>query len=239
VAAEAQAAKELLRRASRGHFDEDRLNGIVTSAQTTTGVPMTRGEQEKLRAIVEQIDGQAQRLATVDAKLTEVVEHDEMLTRMAQVVGPACAAAIGALVGSPTEFENARAFEKAMGLNLKQKSSGNTEGKLSITKRGPGHVRRLLYLAALRLLQDESAIPLAWYRARKCHAAGQLIKAAVAVMRKLARALWHVGRGAAFDLRRLFDVRRLDTEKANQTRTSGTHRKHRVRCNAKEVQLPT
>jgi hypothetical protein len=28
-------------------------------------------------------------------------------------------------------------------------------------------------------------------------------------MRKLARALWHVGRGATFDPRKLFDTRRL------------------------------
>jgi hypothetical protein len=35
------------------------------------------------------------------------------------------------------------------------------------------------------------------------------IKAVVALMRKLARALWHVARGKSFDAAKLFDTRRL------------------------------
>ena len=209
IAAEPDGAKELLRKASRGHFDKEHLEGLIASAEKTTGVPMTGGEQEKLRAIVEQIEAQLQRLAVVDRKLSEFVEQDDVLRQMTTVVGPACSAAIGALVGPPTDFENAGAFEKAMGLNLKEKSSGNVNGRLSITKRGPGVVRHLLYLAALRMLKDVSTIPRAWYRARESHKAKQSLKAVVALMRKLARALWHVGRGATFDPRKLFDTRRL------------------------------
>jgi transposase len=170
---------------------------------------MTDGEQEKLRAIVEQLEAQLQRLAVVDRKLSESVAGDDVLRQMATVVGPACSAAIGALVGAPTAFANAGAFEKAMGLNLKEKSSGNVDGKLSITKRGPGVVRHLLYLAALRMLKHASTIPRAWYRARESHKAKQSLKAVVALMRKLARALWHVGRGTPFDPTKLFDTRRL------------------------------
>jgi len=63
------------------------------------------------------------------------------------------------------------------------------------------------------MLKDVSTIPRAWYRAwyraRESHKAKQSLKAVVALMRKLARALWHVGRGATFDPRKLFDARRL------------------------------
>ena len=59
------------------------------------------------------------------------------------------------------------------------------------------------------MLKDVSTIPRAWYRARESHQAKQSLKAVVALMRKLARALWHVGRGATFDPRKLFDTRRL------------------------------
>jgi transposase len=209
IAAEPDVAKELMRKASRGHFGKEQLEALIASAKNTTGVPMTLGEQEKLRAIVEQLEAQVQRLAAVDGKLSEFVENNEVLRQMSPVVGPACSAAIGALIGPPTAFGNAGAFEKAMGLNLKEKSSGNVNGRLSITKRGPGAVRHLLYLAALRLLRDASTIPRAWYRARESHQAKQSLKAVVALMRKLARALWHVGRGATFDPRKLFDTRRL------------------------------
>lgn len=105
-----------------------------------------------------------------------------------------------------------------MGLNLKEKSSGNVKGGLSLTKRGPGQVRHLLYMAALRWVKDPSLVPLAWYRARKSHQAGQSIKAVVALMRKLARALWHVGRGATFDVTKLFDTRRLDLDAVRATK---------------------
>lgn len=209
IAADPDGAKELLRKASRGQFGKEDLEALIASAATTTGVPMTCGEQEKLRAIVEQLEAQQQRLRAVDDKLSELVENDDVLRQMTTVVGPACSAAIGALIGPPTAFGNADAFEKAMGLNLKEKSSGNVNGRLSITKRGPGAVRHLLYLAALRMLKDVSTIPLSWYRARESHKAKQSLKAVVALMRKLARALWHVGRGATFDPRKLFDTRRL------------------------------
>jgi transposase len=141
IAADPDGAKELLRKASRGLFDKDRRDERVASASTTTGVPMTCGEQEKLRAIVEQLDADQQRLRAVDDKLRELVEKDEALMPMTSVVGPACSAAIGSLVGLPTAFENARAFEKAMGLNLKEKSSGNVTGRLSITFRALGTAR--------------------------------------------------------------------------------------------------
>jgi hypothetical protein len=32
-----------------------------------------------------------------------------------------------------------------MGLNLRERSSGEKKGRLTITKRGPGQVRKLLY----------------------------------------------------------------------------------------------
>jgi hypothetical protein len=185
------------------------VQDIVDSAKSTVGVPMTAGEQERLRDIAEPIEGQTRRLDIVDAKLVELVEKDVVLRRMATVVGPSCSAAIGALVGSPLEFANARALEKAMGLNLKEKSSGNTHGPLKITKRGPGQVRQLLFMAALRHMKDD-ATALSWCRARKGYKGDQKMKAVVALMRKLARALWHVARGEAYDPSKLFDTRRLD-----------------------------
>jgi len=161
VTAASEAAGQTLRKASRGQLGLARVQAIVGSAKSTTGVPMTAGEQERLRVIAEQIELQTHRLDAVDAKLADLVAEDAVLTHMATVVGPACAAAIGSLVGSPLDFTNARALEKAIGLNLKEKSSGNTKGRLSITKRGPGQVRRLLFMAALRPAPG-TAVTIAW-----------------------------------------------------------------------------
>jgi transposase len=214
AAASAEAAKTL-RAASRGRLSAERIATIIESAQTSLGMPMTKGEESKLCFVVEQIEQQTRGLDDVDQELAKMVKKNEVMSRLAVLVGPACAASIVSHVGSPTTFATVGALEKAIGLNLKVKSSGEGEGKLHITKRGPAQVRQLLYLAVLRLLQSDPVVA-AWCRARKSYGgeSGKR-KAIVAVMRKLVRALWHVSRGATFDASKLFDVRRLDL-----TRTS-------------------
>jgi hypothetical protein len=49
----------------------------------------------------------------------------------------------------------------------------------------------------------------AWYQRKKQRDGGRASQAAVALMRKLAKALFHVGHGAVFDSTKLFDIRRL------------------------------
>lgn len=211
IAAAPDEASRALHNASRGTLGHARIRAIVDAAKSTLGVPMTKGEEEKLRTITEQIECHTRRLDLVDDHIEALVRKDVVLSRMATVVGPACAAAIEALVGSPLQFTSPGAFEKATGLNLKERSSGNRMGQLAITKRGAGQVRHLLYMAVLRLLFSDPVI-VAWYRGRKGYKAGIALKAVVAVMRKVARALWHVARGQTFDAKKLVDVRRLDLE---------------------------
>jgi hypothetical protein len=107
-----------------------------------------------------------------------------------------------------------RAFLKAMGINLKEKSSGKMQGQLKITKRGPSRVRQYLWLAVFRWIQTDP-IANAWYQRKKRRDGGRASRAAVALMRKLAKALYHVARGAAFDSSKLFDVSRLQIPKGD------------------------
>ncbi len=83
-----------------------------------------------------------------------------------------------------------------------------------LTKRGPGVVRHLIYLATLRVIEANRVVRV-WYRGRASWQQESKLKAVVAVMRKLVRALWHVARGAEFDATKLFDVRRLQTQLAS------------------------
>jgi transposase len=59
---------------------------------------------------------------------------------------------LGATVGTPVDYPNPHSYLKALGLNLKERSSGKHKGQLKITKRGPGEARKYLYFAALRWL---------------------------------------------------------------------------------------
>jgi transposase len=100
-------------------------------------------------------------------------------------------------------------FEKACDLNLKENSSGTQQGGIHLTKRGPGVVRRYLFLLAIRLIGRDPII-CAWYEKRRSYQGENKLRSVVAVMRKLTRALWHVAKGAAFDSQKLFDVRRVE-----------------------------
>ncbi len=208
VAAAPEEAAQLLRKASHGALPHESIAAVVASARDTFGVPMTHEEQLTLHAIVDSIERETRLLDALDKQLGELCRTDPEMARMAAVVGPACACAIVGHIGLPSAFSNARALEKAMGLNLRERSSGETHGRLHITKRGPGQVRKLLYLASLRMLNFDPVVA-TWYRGRGAYRCERKGAAVVAVMRKLARALWHVARGGVFDPCKLFDVRRL------------------------------
>jgi len=65
-----------------------------------------------------------------------------------------------------------------------------------------------LYMAVLRLVKNNTIIK-AWYQKKIIRDSGLKMKALVAIMRKLASALWHVGKGEKFDAALLFDSTRL------------------------------
>jgi transposase len=151
-----------------------------------------------------QIRAQVEKLALIEGSATEVI---------APVAGKTTSAVLVASLGDPSKYDCPSAYVKALGLNLKEKSSGKTKGGLHITKRGPGIARLFLYLAVLRLIQRDRIVR-SWY-AKKISRGGPKQKAIIALMRKLASALWHVARGAVFDSSRLFDTARLRLAEAN------------------------
>jgi transposase len=109
-------------------------------------------------------------------------------------------------LGDPANYHCGDAYRKAMGLNLKERSSGKYEGKLKITKRGPSMARRWMFFAAMRILQKPPVRR--WFEAKKRKDGDRGLGAVVAVMRKLAPALHAVGaRGEKFSLERLFPGR--------------------------------
>jgi transposase len=230
TAAPAEAAK-ILRRAGRGALVQERIQGVVDSAAQTLGLPMTAAEQHRLGELVADMRRLLTELDRVDEQLRARVQQDATMNRLARVIGAVTTAVLVSYLGEIGAYACAGALEKACGLNLKERSSGEHVGKLHITKRGPGVVRHYLYLAALRLLQRDP-VAAAWYQARGSYQAGARSKAVIAVTRKLARALWHVARGAEFDSRRLFDTRRLDLEsgaRESVTTPCGTEKRARRR----------
>jgi transposase len=200
----------LLGKVSRGHLAEAKICGIIQSATATLGVPPTREEERLLKTLAEQAAAAARRAEDVERELSQLGRTDEAFKRLEGWMGTFTAAAIVTLC-DPRQYASAGQFEKACGLNLREKSSGNDRRDLTplhITKRGPSLLRKLLYLFALRMISSCPEVR-AWYMRRHRYTTAKTC-AVIAVMRKLLRAVFHVARGSDFDPTKLFDVRRLE-----------------------------
>ena len=208
VARDPEGARELMKRVGGHMLADAKVEAVVTCAQTTFGMRQTDEEVRMVQAIA----AECRRHQVASAKARKHVERLSMSyepsRNMAEVVGKTTSAVLTASIGDARAYKSASAYEKSFGLNLKEKSSGRRQGALRMTKRGPGIARKYLYLAVGRLLQRDAVIR-AWYAKKIKRDAGRTHKALVAIMRKLARALWHVARGELFDATKLYDVSRL------------------------------
>jgi transposase len=206
-AADGEVRTHLLK-VSRGALSQEQIGRVLSSARSTAGEVLEPEEEAFISKICLSILEDRAKLKELSKRMHALTDLNPEMRSIREVVGPAATLALFALIGSPSSYGSAGALEKSCGLNLKERSSGKKRGRLSITKRGPARVRQLLYLAALRFVQADE-LALAWYQARTAYKGGVKVKAMVAVMRKLLRAVFHVARGERFDSAKLFDARRL------------------------------
>ena len=203
-----EQAGQLLRRTGRGLLSAEKIEQVLASSETTLGLPCTQGERHWLQVLGQELLRTHQALKALGHQISQVVEEDRVLRRMASVVGKTTSLVLETTQGTPLDYPNPHSYLKGLGLNLKERSSGKHAGQLKITKRGPGKARKYLYFATLRLRQQDPVIA-AWYEKKVKRDGGLKSKAVTAVMRKLALSLWHVARGESFDSRKLFDTRAL------------------------------
>jgi len=203
VAANAKEAQQVIKKASRSMLKPEKIAAIVQSAKTTLGVPCIEAEKQYLRALAAEMNHSRLRRRTARNALEAEIDSDEQLIEMAKLIGKVTTAVLLSFHLDPRNFECARSLQKAMGLNLKEKSSGRYIGQLKLTKRGSSKIRMYLYFAALRLIQKDPVIK-SWYQSKVNPKAKN--KTVIAVMRKLSKALWHVAQGQAFDANELFSI---------------------------------
>jgi transposase len=207
VTAAPEKARRLMRGMSHGLMDPDKIDRTIQSASRTAGVALLDREREALMAIAQEAQRSLRAFTTAKTSL-EKLSLQTYAQHMAPAVGKTTAAVIATFVGDPARFPSAAAYVKAFGLNLKEKSSGKFQGHLKLTKRGPGRARQYLWLAVCRWVRHDRAAR-AWFERKVARDAGKKAKALVALMRKLARALFHIGRGDPYDATKLFDLPRL------------------------------
>ena len=208
VAADRATAHQLMRRTGGPFLPEEKIGQLLDSVEHSLGVPCIEAERELLQWLAQDLLATHRLLLQEERRIRQQVEQDTATHRMAVVVSATTAAVLSASLGSAHDYAHPQSYLKGAGLNLKERSSGQLKGQLSVTKRGPSVARQYLYFAALRLIRDD-AVAQAWYQRKVERDGGLKSKAIMAVMRKLCKALWYVARGETFDTRRLFNVARL------------------------------
>ena len=187
VAADAKAAERFA--AWGGRFlSANKIKEIVETARTTVGVRMSEAEVQFVQRCAAAALKAHRQVAACKRRLKKLAEQDSAVPQeVVKALGAATACVLQVTVGDPRQFHCGDAYRKAMGLNLKERSSGKHQGKLKITKRGSSLARRWLYFAALRGVQKAGVRP--WFEAKKRKDQDRGTGAVVAVMRKLALAV--------------------------------------------------
>src|SRR5262245_32817088 len=138
-----------------------------------------------------------------EGRLRVLARGHGVLEAQGKVVGIPTACVLWVSTGDPRQYHAAAAYRKAMGLNLVERSSGEYQGALHISKRGSARSRQWLYFAVLRLVQQAGVR--SWYEAKKAHDPDAAKSVLVALMRKLVLALYQVAvHNQEFDVQRLF-----------------------------------
>lgn len=213
VVANSARARKLMARTGGHLLAQEKIDAVLDSARRTIGVRQNPEEKVAMRSLCQDILRAMASARKAEKKVEMLAKSDDSIQSMGAVVGLMTAAVVRVELGDPRKYDSASAFEKAAGLNLKERSSGKHKGQKKISKRGSGKVRRWLYLAALRLINKDPIVQ-AWHQRKIRRDGGKKIISCVAVMRKLTRALWHVSWGAVFDSSLLYDVKRLKLKDA-------------------------
>jgi transposase len=176
---------------------------LVEEARSSVGVRVGEWQRRQIKEYAREALMARQQIKAAERRLRELAVGNKVLEAQGNAVGISTACVLWTSTGDPRNYHAAAAYRKAMGLNLKERSSGAYQGQLRISKRGSARTRQWLYFAALRLVQHSEVRP--WYEAKKARNEDDARRAVVAVMRKLAMALYHVGvKGEDFQPRRLF-----------------------------------
>lgn len=201
LAADAQAAQRLARWGG-WRLSAEKIAQLVGEAATSVGVRQTAIDVARMQRYAGQALAARREVQQSKRQLAQLAKGHEVLEAQGKAVGMATACVLWAHLGDPRDYSCGPAYRKAMGLNLKERSSGQWQGRLTITKRGHPQVRRWLFFAALRAVRQPPIRR--WYEAQRQREPSAR-RALVGVMRRLALALHRLGaEGEAFNPWRLF-----------------------------------
>jgi len=213
-----------LRRWSRNRMTESRISDLIDSAKFTNGVPPSNVESQWIKEVAEEVYKARREVEMCEKRLEQILGDDAEMESMLKILGATTLGVLLSTVGDPKNYDSSGAFLKALGLNLKELSSGQRQGQRAITKRGPRLARKYLFYWALRMVNDQAIA--AWYvRFKKVgNSKGRdtehrKMKGIIALARKLSRSLWYTRvHGLEFEPGKVFPGRPLDKPRRRRRR---------------------
>lgn len=210
MAADPGAARRL-RGWGGSKLHDQKISQLLESARATCGVPPSPPQSAWIGEVASKALETLREVQSGEKELKRLIASEATLSHYATAAGAPTLSSILATVGDPRDYDSSGAFLKALGLNLKERSSGRRQGQLAITKRGPSKARRWVFFWALRAIQREELVE--WYarftqvgRATSGKQEHRKMKAVVAMMRKLCRGLWYAMKhGEDFDYNKLLE----------------------------------
>lgn len=145
----------------------------------------------ELRHAMEDLEGQAQRVAELDAAIAElsVDDHDAQLIMKTSGFGLFSAVTLSSRIAGIERFKRPRSLANYFGLTPGSRSSGEKERLGHITKAGSSMARWVLGQASKHILRNDPAMR-AWFKKIKRKKGSGVAR--VAVMRRMATILWHM-----------------------------------------------
>jgi transposase len=164
----------------------ERARAAATAANATLPAHV-----EQMLVVIETLNAQVR---ASDRQLRDLVKGSELCRRLMTIpgIGPVSTVAFIAAIDDPTRFKHTHRLQSYLGLTPGEDSSSLRERRTSITKAGPGSVRRTLVQAAWSAFNRYPNEPMVQWARQLAERRGRFI-AIVALARKLAGimfALW-------------------------------------------------
>jgi transposase len=153
LAARKRVLRSLIKRESQNHLKKAHFDRLIAAAGNSLALPGAQGVlKDEIPMLIELIEVYENQLATYEQRmrvaLAQVPEGEYLMT-IPNVAAATAAAFLGS-IGDPQAYESVKQVLKLARLSLVEKSSGVTQGKQRISKRGRPVLRRYAFILAVR-----------------------------------------------------------------------------------------
>src|SRR5713101_3889519 len=185
--AEPKLLYQILREQCPGRYGRKTADKLIHLAKASVSGGVAIGARSSsMRILCDQLEHTQKNLELLQQEIERLLDSDpkaRSLLAMSEL-GPMTVAVLRAELGDLDRFARMDQVVAYVGLDLQVKQSGKWKGQTKLSKRGSGHVRRILYLAALRSIRLPTS-PFGIFYHRLVDRGLKKGMAVIAVMRKL------------------------------------------------------